>query len=272
MNRLGYALALGAGCLFAGAAGAHAPAAVEIEIVGRDGGTFREIPVDSRDGALRSYLQAEKGARYEVRVRNTTGERLGLVITVDGRNIISGGKSELGRDEPMYVLDAWDTQSYSGWRASLEAVNEFYFTDWQDSYAEAFGDRSARGVIAVAVFREVPPPEPVYQPYREDERARSDSAGPRPEPPPVATQPGRGAAKSADAARRDESAGTGYGERRVDRAVRVEFVARSQPDSRHFIKYEWRETLCRKQVLECGEPNRFWDESALGFAPPPPRH
>jgi hypothetical protein len=34
MNRLGHALTLGAGCLFAGAAGAHAPSAAGIEIVG----------------------------------------------------------------------------------------------------------------------------------------------------------------------------------------------------------------------------------------------
>jgi hypothetical protein len=51
----------------------------------------------------------------------------------------------------------------------------------------------------------------------------------------------------------------------------VEFVARSTADSRHFIKYEWHETLCRKRVLECGGKNRFWDEATLGFAPPPPR-
>ena len=117
---------------------------------------------------LRSYLQAEKGARYQVRVRNTTGERLGLVIAVDGRNIINGAKSELARAEPMYVLDAWDTQNYAGWRANLDAINEFYFTDWSDSYAEAFGDRSARGVIAVAVYGEVAPPRPVYQPRQEE--------------------------------------------------------------------------------------------------------
>src|SRR5882672_8111619 len=137
---------------------ANASSPVSIEIVGADGSVFREFPVNTRDGALRSYLQAEKGARYQVRVRNTTGQRLGLVIAVDGRNIVNGKKSELARGEPMYVLDAWDTQSYAGWRASLEAINEFYFTDWSDSYAEAFGDRSARGVIAIAVYREVPPP------------------------------------------------------------------------------------------------------------------
>jgi len=240
---------------------------VTIEIVAANGQIFREFPVNARDGALRSYLQAEKGARYQVRVRNTTGERLGLVIAVDGRNIINGAKSELARSEPMYVLDAWSTQDYAGWRASLDAINEFYFTDWSDSYAEAFGDRSARGVIAVAVYGEVPPPRPVYQPGVERERS-ADSAR-----APAAGEPSTraGAASGKSAPRRDESAGTGYGDRRADHAVQVEFVARPNADGRHFIRYEWRESLCRKHLIECGEQNRFWDESTLGFAPPPPR-
>jgi hypothetical protein len=79
------------------------------------------------------------------------------------------------------------------------------------------------------------------------------------------------ARNSGAGARRDESPGTGYGDRRVDQAVQVEFVAQSNPDSRYFIKYEWHETLCRKRLIDCVEPNRFWDESTLGFAPPPPR-
>ncbi|MBC8025729.1 MAG: hypothetical protein H7Y89_07045 [Steroidobacteraceae bacterium] len=230
-----------------------------IEITGPDGRTFREIPVTARDGAMRSYLEAERGARYEVRVHNPSGERLGLVIAVDGRNIINGKKSELARGEPMYVLDAWDTQSYAGWRANLDAINEFYFTDWSDSYAEAFGDRSARGVIAVAVYREVPPPPSVTQRYEEEDARASRSA------------PAAGASPRAADRAAEKSAGTGYGDRRVDRAVEVEFVAQSTADSRHFIKYEWRETLCRKKVLDCGEKNRFWNESVVGFALPPPR-
>ncbi|MEO8016835.1 MAG: hypothetical protein ABI769_03400 [Pseudomonadota bacterium] len=250
-----------AGCLFAAAAIAHAPSPVSVEIVGPDGQTFREFPLSTSDGAVRSYLQAEKGARYGVRVRNTTGERLGLVIAVDGRNIINGRKSDLAHSEPMYVLDAWGSQDYAGWRANLDAINEFYFTDWSDSYAEAFSDRSARGVIAVAVYREVPPPPPVYQPYEEDGRNRSNDA------PAAGSAPRSARADSAA----EKSAGTGYGERRVDRAHEVEFVANANPDSRHFIKYEWRDALCRKHILECGEKNRFWDESTLGFAPPPPR-
>lgn len=271
MSRLCWALALGAAGLSAGVAAAHGSPPVSIEIVGQDGRAFREIPATARDGAHRSWLQAEKGARYEVRVRNASGERLGLVIAVDGRNIINGKRSELARTEPMYVLDAWTVQNYSGWRASLEAVNEFYFTDWKDSYAEAFGDRSARGVIAVAVYREVPPPGPAWQPYRENEASRDAGAAteePLPAPPPASAAAGE--ASSAGARRKDESAGTVYGDRRVDHAERVDFVALASPESRHFIKYEWRETLCRRQLLECGEKNRFWDESVLGFAPPPP--
>jgi hypothetical protein len=259
MKRMVCAVALVGSWIGCAAAWAHAPSPVCIEIVGPDGQTFREFPLDSRDGALRSYLQAEKGARYQVRVRNTTGARLGLVIAVDGRNIINGKKSELARTEPMYVLDAWDSQEYAGWRASLEAINEFYFTDWSDSYAEAFGDRSARGVIAVAVYREVPPPPPVADAYGENEMQRSAGAA----------APAASAADKAE--RRADSAGTGYGDRRIDRAYQVQFTAQSNVDSRHFIKYEWRETLCRKQVLDCGEQNRFWDESRLGFAAPPPR-
>ena len=254
MKRSSWVMAVAGSWLFAGVALASA-SPVSIEIVDANGQVFREFSVDARDGALRSYLQAEKGARYQVRVRNTTGERLGLVIAVDGRNIINGAKSALSRTEPMYVLDAWSTQDYSGWRANLDAINEFYFTDWSDSYADAFGDASARGVIAVAVYGEANPPRPVYRPHENRERS-ADSAGE--------------SAASAPSARRDESAGTGYGDRRTDHAVQVEFVARTNADSRHFIKYEWRDNLCRKHLIECGEQNRFWDESTLGFAPPPP--
>jgi len=257
MMRLILALTLLGSWACADNASANVTSPVSIEIVGADGQVFHEIPVNARDGASRSYLQAEKGARYQVRVRNNSGQRLGLVIAVDGRNIITGGKSDLARSEPMYVLSPYTTEAYAGWRANLDAINEFYFTDWSDSYAEAFGDRSARGVIAVAVYGEVPPPEPVSQLDSNDGRGADARA-------PAARE------SEKSAARRDEAPGTGYGERRVDHAVEVEFVASAGMPDRHFIKYEWRETLCRKHLLECGEQNRFWDEATLGFAPPPP--
>lgn len=78
--------------IWTGGASAHSAAPVTVEIVRPDGRGFREIPVEARDGALRSYLQAERGARYQVRVRNTSGERLGLVIAVDGPARITSAK------------------------------------------------------------------------------------------------------------------------------------------------------------------------------------
>ncbi len=235
-----------------------------VEVVAPDGRVFRQFPVASRETASRALLQAERGARYQIRLRNTSGVRLGVVIAVDGRNIINGAKSELARAEPMYVLEPWMTHDYSGWRASLAAINEFYFTDWSESYAEAFGDRTARGVIAVAVYREQP-------------AVVSLAEGPAASPIPSAQARSSEAAREKPAARsssasgtREDSPGTGYGERREERAVEVEFSAAQRADARLFIKYEWRETLCRRGVLACGEKNRFWDEATLGFAPPPP--
>ena len=264
------ALAVGAVCLSGSAlAGNFQP--VTVEIVAPDGRTFREFPVDSRDGALRSYLEAEKGARYQVRVRNRSGERLGLVIAVDGRNIINGKRSELARSEPMYVIDAWDTQSYAGWRASLETINEFYFTDWKHSYAEAFGDRSARGVIAVAVYREAH--RQVYDRH----------AAPRPQPHDESSAEARAEAPAAgrdstvakDERSRAAEPGTGFGEEVYSPARRVEFHPQRRAASRHFFKYEWRDALCRRGVVECDgrERNRFWDEDErFGYAPYPPRN
>lgn len=225
---------------------------VRVDIVDEHGVVFEQFPATKRGHARRAYLQAERGARYRIRVHNAGGERVGVVIAVDGRNIISGARSELAASEPMYVLAPWTRQEYSGWRTSLEDVHEFYFTDWEDSYAEAFGDRSAKGVIAVAVYRERP--RLLQTPELASEQRSRDAAAP--------------AAKS--------EPGTGYGERRHEPATRVAFDAEPRSSSRVLLKYEWRETLCAKRIIDCardGEPNRLWDERDEGFAfaPPPPR-
>jgi hypothetical protein len=289
---------LAAGLLLNAAAYAHSrPSDVTVEIVDQYGSTFSQMPVRHSGKAYRAYLQAERGARYRIRITNRSGERVGLVIAVDGRNIITGARSDLARSESMYVLSPWETNEYSGWRSSLADVNEFYFTEWQDSYAEAFGDRSARGVIAVAVYREKESYVVREQKLREQERQRelerrapsgnaasgdaasvdapsrdaSSGAGP-PVAQAPATEPGSfGSRRERKADAEYSEPGTGYGDRRGERAIRVAFEAEPRASSRVFLKYEWRETLCRKHVVACDESgNRFWPDS-LSFAPPPPR-
>lgn len=251
-------------CLAATAASAHSRD-VAVEIINANGSRFEQFPVSSGGIAYRAYLQAERNAPYRIRVRNCTGERVGVVVAVDGRNIISGSKSDLVRGEPMYILGPYESQDYSGWRTSLSDVHEFYFTEWKDSYAEAFGDRSARGVIAVAVYHEKQRPLPKLS---QAPRDRYENA-----PAPSAESRGSAAdevASTAKRERKDAEPGTGFGDQRYEPVTWVEFEAERQVSARIFLKYEWQETLCRKGVIDCGEKNRFWNDD-LAFAPFPPR-
>jgi hypothetical protein len=218
------------------------------------------IPVSSdQPRTYRAYVEAVRGERYSVRVENRSPYRLGLVIAVDGRNIISGKKSFLQPKERMYILDPQASGLYEGWRTGRDRVNRFYFTDAGDSYAGAWGDHSALGVIAVAVFPERRPPEPppaIYDPegpYRhQDGKEGLKKSAPQPKTPRAGSQPG-----------------TGFGEGRYSPSVRVDFEPEPLAAERHFLKYEWRETLCRRGIIDCRPSgNRFWDEGR-GYAPYP---
>ncbi len=211
-------------------------------------------------GTHRAYLEARKGERYGIRVRNNTGGRIAVVVAVDGRNVISGARSDLRADERMYVVAPNESATYDGWRTAQDTVNRFYFTEPGDSYAAAFGDRSAMGGIAVAVFREADAPR----------IARRDGRGPavRPEMELGAGAPGA-ASRSLAPEKRSESAGTGFGEETDSPSVTVAFRPEPRAAERHFLKYEWRDTLCRKGVVDCRwSGNRFWDDD--GYAPYPP--
>jgi hypothetical protein len=238
---------------------------VDVEIVSDRGELFPTYPVARSSGRdLRAYLEARNEARYRIRVHNRGGGRVGLVIAVDGRNIISGARSDLARGEPMYILESDERAAYEGWRTSETEVHEFYFTDWKDSYAEAFGDRSARGVIAVAVFRERVPQTTLREPgiLRQKE---SESAAGASRPAPVE--------QAQTAKSRSDSAGTGFGTEVYSPVRVVDFESERTPARRYIFKYEWRETLCAKRVIECAAPEktRFWDDDErLSFAPFPP--
>ncbi len=265
-----WAALLLAGSFATHAVAAYNPAGVTVEVLDARGRSFSEYPLTSSAASTyRAYLKARRGAPYSIRVSNHTGERVGVVIAVDGRNIVSGQRSELRPQEAMYVLEPWESGDYRGWRTNLHDVHEFYFTEWQDSYAEAFGDRSAQGVIAMAVYRDRD-----WQRRYRDQVSGEDTA------------PGRSGDK-ADSSRTEQSKaaggaaaappGTGFGERHDDPARRVEFFAENRPMSRSFIKYEWPETLCRKGVScddeyprERRHRNRFWPDDSYGFAPYPP--
>src|SRR5512136_798295 len=134
--------------------------AVEVRILTDDGRTLPTYPVRMKHALKKVYAEAIKGDHYRIDVVNRLDRRVGLVIAVDGRNIISGAKSWLKSNERMYILEPYGSGSFAGWRTDRDRINRFYFTDVPDSYASAFGDESAMGVIAVALYPEVRRCEP----------------------------------------------------------------------------------------------------------------
>ncbi|MDA8423505.1 MAG: hypothetical protein M0Z89_09255 [Nitrospiraceae bacterium] len=237
------------------------PGEVGIEVVSDRGTVFQAIPYKDfwTDGTRvsKKYLEARKGENYGIDITNRTPERVGVVIAVDGRNIISGKRSDLKNTENMYIVNAYETARYDGWRTSNDQVHRFYFTDEADSYSvKTFGDQSARGVIAMAVFREKEQPRPLLEEKREGRAA------------PAAPSAAR--SLNADQAAAEKSAGTGFGDARYSPVITVQFEPERSPVQKTLVKYEWREVLCRKGILPCNRKvgNRLWDED--GYAPYPP--
>ncbi len=240
---------------------------VEIDVVTDRGEAFSVYPVTQHhlNKQYRAYLEAVKGENYALRIRNHSNQRLGLVIAVDGRNIISGNQSHLKYHENMYILDPYQTQTYSGWRTSNKDIHRFYFTDLDNSYAHAFGDDSAMGVITVAVFEENITKPSLYD-KKESLKSKAPSAANR-----------SFESDSATADHVESEAGTGFGKHANSHSYRVYFNPKRAAQAKYFYKYEWREVLCKKQIIHCSHyknkgSNRFWphDEVEVGYAPYPP--
>jgi hypothetical protein len=231
---------------------------VDVRILS-DGGSecplYRTYPTPRQEGSF-FYLEAVKGSRYSIQVTNRSGGRIAVVIAVDGRNIISGRKSDLKRNEQMYIVAPYQTNTFEGWRTGMDRTNRFYFTNASDSYAErVFADASAMGTIALTVFREKLPEKQLRT-----QEAPAGAAAPR------ASAEGQSADRSERKA--SEQAGTGFGETTYSPARRVHFEPEPMHTERIVMKYEWRSQLCRKGIIPCGPENRFWPDD-MEFTPIP---
>lgn len=250
---------------------------IQIEIIADDGTVYPVYDLTQNHieagNVNRAYLEAINGRNYKIRVRNLSPERIGLVVAVDGRNIISGQKSHLNSTERMYILEPYGQAVFDGWRTNQNQVHRFLFTAAENSYAEAFGDKSAMGVIALAVFNEKP-----KKMVRKGLRSRlNETIGDAKKSSAMETEDSVASLESRSA----PQAGTGFGEQTYSPVRLVQFQANSSPVEKYFYKYEWREALCMKRIvtLNCRQPeNRFWSDdhyskiqARYGYAPYPQR-
>lgn len=228
------------------------------------------------------YFAGQQGERYDLRLTNNTGERVEVVITVDGRDVISG---ELGnfKKQRGYVLDPWGTVVISGYRQSLDQVAAFRFSELGNSYTALRGSPEHAGVVGVAVFKEKrrsarrhkkalavtqPPPPPYYEPYYQGPATRSapptafpeseprDRAASKAEEADASSAPAPAAADAGGVgsgfapAPAQSQIGTAYGETQYSAVQEVEFKRhrRRKPDAVLTVYYDTMQGLSSRGI------------------------
>ena len=249
----------------AGAAACSAPAfatggLVDVEIVDR--GRNEVLPTYRQRGT--SWVAGRPGGRYAVRMRNRSGNRVLVVLSVDGVNAISGETASAS--QTGYVLAPYQSAEITGWRKSMNEAAAFYFTALPDSYAARTGRPDNVGVIGVAVFRErervvevAPRAFDRAAPAQSAARERADAGTAAPAAP----------AAKAEGQLRDERLGTGHGEREYAPITHTAFErASDRPDEIVQLRYDSVENLIALGVLR---PTRVPSppEPFPGFVPDP---
>lgn len=223
--------------LFAASLPAHAGRLLDLQIVNQT--TGETLDLHRHRGQL--WVAGEPGDRYALGLVNHTGQRILVVLSVDGINVINGETA--APDQTGYVLGPWERAEIAGWRKSLSDVARFYFTALPDSYAARTDRPDNVGVIGAAVFLERPAPPPVTtRPYQESQAM--DGAAPAPSASAAAPAP------LAKATRQAERLGTGHGERIHAPTRYTDFQRASErPAEVLSVRYDSRENLAVRGIL-----------------------
>ena len=215
---------------------------VEMDVIDRDNG--QTLPEYRHRG--QDWIAGVPGHRYAVRLTNTTGQRVLVVLSVDGVNAVTGQTA--APSQAGYVLEPWETAEIAGWRKSLDDIAQFLFTDLPDSYAARTGRPDNVGVIGIAVFRErqvrpiySPLPAPPIAAGRAREQAAAKAAAP-------AASADRAMAQEAEAM--PQRLGTGHGQREWAPVGQTDFVrATRSPQQLSQLRYDDADSLAALGVL-----------------------
>jgi len=222
----------------------------------------------------RTYVEALQDAEYELRLTNTSPDRVAVALSVDGLNTIDARHTSAW-NASKWVIEPYQTITISGWQMSSERARHFYFTNERDSYGAKLGQTENLGVISAVFFRErgritqVTPPKPIYRDKDSEESMRSQEA-------PSAKSRGDAAGVARDGRKiapvpDDEYAATGIG-RSVRHDVRwVDMDLDSRPAGEVTVRYEYYSALLRLGVIpRPREPYPLYRrEDSRGFSPEP---
>lgn len=148
------------------------------------------LPTFAHLGQL--YVEGQQDQAYAIRLTNNSPARVEAVVTVDGRDVVSG---QLGnyKKQRGYIIEPFGSIRVDGFRQSLSHVAEFRFSDVAASYGARMGTPQHAGVIGVAVF------------YEKESRNKKTGPiavgpGPAPEPEPFPAERSRRDKRGADVA------------------------------------------------------------------------
>ena len=217
---------------------------VQLDVVDRDNGQV--LPEYRHRG--QDWIAGVPGHRYSVRLTNTTGERVLVVLSVDGVNAVTGQTAS--PSQGGYVLEPWESAEIAGWRKSLDDIAQFVFTDLPDSYAARTGRPANVGVVGVAVFRErqlrpvyAPPPAPPIAGGMARNEARKAAAS-------AASADRADRAMASEAEAMPQRLGTGHGQREWAPVGQTEFVrATRSPQQVSQLRYDDADALVALGIL-----------------------
>jgi hypothetical protein len=260
--------------------------------------TGNPLPSFYPDG--RTFVLGEPGERYSIRITNPTGQRVEAVVSVDGRDAISGKVADY-RAQRGYIVPPYGSLTVDGFRQSLSAVAAFRFANPEDSYSARLGTPENVGIVGVALFserkrrpRQEPvvrtPPRRIYPDYdsegersaapraRGGDAARADT--PAKKSGAASESRGRASGSPSPSSPRAPSdsvdnLGTEYGETRASNVVEVPFErASTRPERVLSVRYDHADGLSARGIDVTpawarrvpGEPEAFPDSR---FAQPP---
>jgi hypothetical protein len=238
----------------------------------------RTLPTFSHGG--RTYVLGTAGRRYRVRVRNDSGRRAEVVVSVDGRDVVDGGPSSV--EKRGYLVEAHGEVIIDGYRLSENAVAAFRFGTVARSYASLEGDARDVGVIGVAVFPERPPrPAPMADSLSREGKLDAEGSPGAPGSASAKSAPRSEEALGAGPPERRPGLGTSFGEEHDSRVRRVAFErAGSRPEVVLSLRYDDRAGLLaagidldgRRRDANDARQRRTADpfRRDASFAPPPP--
>jgi hypothetical protein len=223
------------------------------------------VPLSELHDRGTTYVQALEGKEYTIRLRNRTGERIAVALSVDGLNSIDA-KSTTAREASKWILGPYETMTVGGWQTSSSSARKFFFTTEERSYGAWLGKTKNLGIISAAVFREKRPrPVPIR---------RFDSPNaPQPSAPAEAESMGLDQGRRREAKQKstvsDDLAATGIGREYGHAVRRVKFDAERSPASVLEVRYEYHDALVRLGVLPapyiCDDDPLSRRERAHGF-------